>query len=192
MLIRGPGICFLALLAFAQLSPVIAQSPPPDGYVETLRWYHERAEAGDARAQFLLGVKYETGTDVRRDLTVAADWFEKAARQGHAAAQFKYAVALQTGRGRAVDHGAAQDWYRASAAQGFAPAQFNLGVLRLNSAQTEEDVAAAAALIMRAERAGLVPARDLIRRMTGIYAASILENAQRISEMPIENGTTAR
>ncbi len=192
MLIRGSGICLLALLAFSLFVPAFAQSGPPDGYAETLRWYHQRAEAGDARAQFLLGVKYETGTDVRKDTQLAANWFEKAARQGLSDAQFKYALALQNGRGRPVDPERAREWYTAAAAQGFAPAQFNLGVMLLNGARTEDAAVAAVAWIMRAERGGVGPARDLVRKLTGIYAAPVVDAAQRKSREPLPASSGSR
>jgi TPR repeat protein len=45
------------------------------------------AQAGDAEAQFNLGVMYDRGQGVPQDDVQAAEWYRKAAEQGHAAAQ---------------------------------------------------------------------------------------------------------
>lgn len=53
--------------------------------------YHEwkaAADAGQAEAQFDLGVLYAKGLGVSRDLPEAASWYRKAAEQGNAEAQF--------------------------------------------------------------------------------------------------------
>lgn len=47
----------------------------------------QRAKAGDANAQNLLGALYQTGSGVGRDLPEAARWYSKAVDQGHPAAQ---------------------------------------------------------------------------------------------------------
>ncbi|MDE4699642.1 SEL1-like repeat protein, partial [Klebsiella pneumoniae] len=45
------------------------------------------AEAGDAKAQYNLGVAYATGQGVRQDNRTAVEWYRKAADQGDATAQ---------------------------------------------------------------------------------------------------------
>jgi TPR repeat protein len=180
------GLCVtVVLLALAYAAPANAQSSPPGGYTETLRWYHRQAEAGDARAQFFLGIKYETGSDVRRDPKMAADWFERAAQQGLADAQFKFAVALEGGLGRPQDRDGARDWYRAAALQGFALAQYNLGVMLLNAAKTEDEVAEAWSWLLRAETAGLDPAGQVVARLAKLFADDVQENARSLAEAPL-------
>ena len=49
----------------------------------------ERAEEGNATAQFDLGVRYADGEGVPKDSVQAAAWFRKAAEQGHQGAQAK-------------------------------------------------------------------------------------------------------
>ena len=46
-----------------------------------------RAEKGNAKAQFDLGLKYDTGEGVRQDYAEAAKWYRKAKDQGVAGAQ---------------------------------------------------------------------------------------------------------
>ena len=64
---------FAAVLAMALISPAGA-------YFQASK---TGAEAGNANAQFDLGLFYETGTGVRRDNAKALLWYFRAARQGH-------------------------------------------------------------------------------------------------------------
>jgi TPR repeat protein len=47
----------------------------------------QKAEGGDAEAQFRLGLAYDTGIGVKRDCSRAADWYRKAANSGNPGAQ---------------------------------------------------------------------------------------------------------
>jgi TPR repeat protein len=49
--------------------------------------YRMAAEQGDALAQYNLGLKYENGEGVKKDINEAENWLHKAARQGYKAAQ---------------------------------------------------------------------------------------------------------
>jgi TPR repeat protein len=119
------------------LSPVQAASQaasqatePPAGYAAAMRWYEEQARAGNAKAQFLLGLSYEQGLrGAEPDAAEAARWYRKAAEQGHAPAQAKLALALQFGRGIPADAAEARRWYGKAAEQGLAEAQYNLAYL---------------------------------------------------------------
>ena len=46
-----------------------------------------RAEKGDAKAQFVLGLKYDTGKGVRQCYAEVAKWYRKAKDQGVASVQ---------------------------------------------------------------------------------------------------------
>ncbi|MFQ5949031.1 MAG: tetratricopeptide repeat protein, partial [Acidimicrobiia bacterium] len=89
-----------------------AQVDVPTTYGDAMRWYGEAAEAGDAKAQFFLGLIYEEGlNDLPRNLAKAAEWYRKAARQGHVMAQFKLAVLYEHGEGGSQDLAEAVRWY---------------------------------------------------------------------------------
>ena len=51
--------------------------------------YRKAAEQGDANAQYNLGVCYEKGEGVKKDLSQAVQWYRKAAEQGMPGAQSK-------------------------------------------------------------------------------------------------------
>jgi len=82
--------------------------------------------AGDARAQFLLGLLYETGRGIAQDDAVAVQWYRKAADQGDVAGQSNLGFMYETGRGVAQDYSLAVQWYRKAADQGNAYAQASL------------------------------------------------------------------
>ncbi len=87
-----------------------------------------RAEQGEAAAQNNLGVCYQAGEGVQKDLAEAAKWFRRAAEQGDAKAQLNLGACYLTGTGVQADKAAAANWFRSAADQGDAKAQFNLGV----------------------------------------------------------------
>ncbi len=169
----------MAVLAISA-SPASAQVPEPGPtYGDAIRWYQRAADAGDARAQFLLGLRYETGTDVETDMTAAAVWYGRAAAQGYADAQFKLAVMTAEGRGVAPDAAAAVVLYEQAAAAGLAVAQYNLGVAFLNGTGVERDVPQAYGWVAVAADQGLPAAVDLRDRMDGSLAGEMRTAAQQ-------------
>jgi TPR repeat protein len=89
---------------------------------------HAQANAGDAIAQYNLGVAYDNGQSVPQDYVEAVAWYRKAADQGDPDAQYNLGVMHDTGQGVPQDYVEAAAWYRKAADQGYANAQFNLGV----------------------------------------------------------------
>lgn len=80
------------------------------------------AELGDAEAQFNLGVLYDEGAGVVRNLATAADWYRKAAEQGFVDAQTNLGIMYYHGLGVERDHETAAHWFRLAADQGDAEA----------------------------------------------------------------------
>lgn len=99
-------------------------------YAGALRAWRPLAEAGEARAQYHLGMLYEEGRGVGRDYTTAARWFRAAAGQGHAQAQNALAILIVQGRGVARDPVEAYRWFTLAAAAGNGFAGRNLEKLR--------------------------------------------------------------
>ena len=83
----------------------------------------ERAEMGDAEAQYNLGDTYANGIGVTKDDEEAVKWYRKAAEQGHAEAQFSLGLMYAFGEGVAKDLEEAVKWYRKAAEQGLAEAK---------------------------------------------------------------------
>ena len=88
--------------------------------IETIR---EKAQNGDAEAQFELGKIYNSKADYKE----AVKWYRLAAEQGFAKGQNNLAVMYEKGHGVKQDYKKAAEWYHLAAEQGFAIPQHNLG-----------------------------------------------------------------
>ena len=121
------------LLVFVVLS---ATGFAADDFVATKK----KAEAGDATAQYNLGVMYNTGDGVPKDSAEAEKWLRKAADQGNAAAQTNLGLMYANGEGVPKDSAEAVKWYRKAADQGFAGAQYNLGLMYANGDGVPKDL----------------------------------------------------
>jgi TPR repeat protein len=95
--------------AFADTAAGLAAFKNKD-YQRAYREWKAAAEAGQAEAQFDLGVLYAQGLGVQRDLTVASDWYRKAADQGNAEAQFALGQMYSRGWGIPRDMADAIRW----------------------------------------------------------------------------------
>lgn len=109
-------------------APVAAEAPER----HTLQNLLQRAENGDAGAQFQLAHRYLNGEGVTADNFVALQWFTRAAEQGNPNAQYNIAVMYLNGIGVIQDDTAAVDWFRKAADNGDAQAQFTLAIILFN------------------------------------------------------------
>lgn len=97
------------------------------------------AEAGDAKAQYFLGLSYWNGRGVGRDWHQAAFWLAKAAQQGSAEAQFRMGMCYHNGQGGVErDRAAAIDMFRRAAASGFGMACYQMAQLCLEDNDVAE------------------------------------------------------
>jgi uncharacterized protein len=88
------------------------------------------AQAGDPRAQFLLGVLSDNGHGpIQLDAFEAARWYRKAADQEYGEAQFALAQAYAFGRGVDSDKDQSLRWLRRAAGNDHTPAMLNLAKL---------------------------------------------------------------
>ena len=94
--------------------------------VEILR---KAANQGDQRAQYSLGLIYQTGESVHQDSAKAIDWYTKAANQGNAEAQAMLGGMYSEGEGVPQDYSKAAQWIEKSANQGRAKSQAMIGLM---------------------------------------------------------------
>ncbi len=85
------------------------------------------AEAGDAHAEYNLGLLYAAGKGVPQDIARAVEWYRKAGEQGVAAAQYNLGVMYANGQGIAPDPQEAAQWFLRAADQGVTNAALGLG-----------------------------------------------------------------
>ena len=86
------------------------------------RWLRVAAEAGHARAQYMLGMRYSRGWGVRQDDAAAERWLNLSAGQGYAQACYHLAWMYHKGDGVARDEARAQALMARAAALGMADA----------------------------------------------------------------------
>jgi TPR repeat protein len=127
-----PVILALVLtLVFAGLAPADTiddgvNAALAGDYVTALSLLGAGVQRGDARAEFFLGVLYESGTGVPKDTAAAARLYRMSAVQGLAPAQNNLGSLYANGDGVARDLGQAVHWWLMAADQGLPPAQTNL------------------------------------------------------------------
>ena len=81
------------------------------------------AEAGDAIAQYNLGLCYANGNGVEVDLSETVRWLRKAAEQGLPQAQFNLGMCLSRGVGVEKNVVEGTMWLNSAAQQGHAEAE---------------------------------------------------------------------
>ena len=141
-------------------------------YADVQNFCRVYASQGRARAQFLMGSLYQSGTGVTRDPFKAAEWLHASALQGYAAAQTAYAELCLNGQGVRQDAGEAAKWFSRAASQNDPEGQYRLGCMyRLGNGVTKE-LARAAECFLAAARAGYAPAQadlgELYRKGAGV------------------------
>jgi hypothetical protein len=110
--LRMVGLAVLTLVAmpvFADTAAGLAAFKSKD-YQRAYKEWKAAADAGQAEAQFDLGILYAQGLGVRRDLTEAAFWYRKAAEQGNAEAEFALGQMYSRGWGVPRDQADAIRW----------------------------------------------------------------------------------
>jgi hypothetical protein len=104
-------------------------APPEIGdAAQSLARHQQAAEQGDPEAQVQLGLLYEQGQGVERNLDEASRWFQLAAEQGYAPAQANLGDLYEFGDGIRSNKAAAH-YYRLAAKQGYRDAQLDLARL---------------------------------------------------------------
>lgn len=150
-------------------------------YATAVKLWQAPAAAGDADAQFNLGMAYKNGLGVPADLARAEDLFRKSATQGHVDAGDQYGLLLfQTNRRRE-----ALPWLETAAEHGEERAQYVLGTAHYNGDFVPKDWIMAYALMSSAAGQGLLQAKSslammdqtipLEQRQQGIQAAQEMQ-----------------
>lgn len=158
-----------ASLAAADPMPAadMGKLPPVTAGPVALR---DAAAAGNAAAEFQIGVHYTEGKGVTPDLTEAARWYERAAAKGLVPAQYRLASLYEKGRGVPRDLGKARELYLKAAEAGNAKAMHNLAVIYAEGAEGQPDMTAAAKWFKAAAEHGVA---DSLYNLGILYARGI-------------------
>ncbi len=154
-----PGLVALIVLVLGLVHPDggRAQGGSGDGLAELV----ERAQGGDAEAQYNLGVMYDNGEGVAENPKVAFRWYYRAGQAGHVLAQATLGGMYMFGEEGVVGHNpeAAFRWFSKAAEGGNVEAQHNLGVMYRRGVGVDRDLEAAFEWHARAAEGGNVEAQ---------------------------------
>ncbi len=139
------------------------------------------ANAGNPRAQLLLGAKYLEGNGTQVNEAEAARWLARAAQQGEPLAQYRLGTLYERGRGVPADAQLATHWYGLAAAQGNRKAMHNLAVAFAEGSGTPKNESLAAVWFARAANLGLADSQFNLAVLyeRGMGVKQSLENAYR-------------
>jgi localization factor PodJL len=127
------------------------------------------ALAGDAAAQYEVGVRFADGRGVAQNGEEAARWLDRAAKGGFAPAMFRLGALYEKGAGVKKDL-AARDHYRAAAEKGHGNAMHNLAVPHAEGVDGAADYRAAAEWFRKAADRGVA---DSQYNLAILYARGI-------------------
>lgn len=130
----------------------------------------DRAEAGDATAQTLLGVLLSRGLGVKQDLAAAADWYGLAAKAGDREALYALGQLYLDGEGVTQDFEKAAKLFREAADKNHAVAARELGYLLLAGKGVEKNAMLGAAYLRRAATLGDMDAQYTL---AGLYVEGV-------------------
>lgn len=112
------------------------------------------AEKGDASAQYNMGVLYDQGYGVNKNVDTARQWYLKAANQHFAKAEHNLGIIYKSGKGVEADATEAAHWFRRAAKDGEPAAQNNLAVMYVRGDGVPQDMGAAARWAAKAAASG--------------------------------------
>ncbi len=108
--VTGLGMILLAVGPALADTAAGLQAFKNKDYARAYQEWKAAADAGQAEAQFDLGLLYAQGLGVRRDLTEASRWYRKSAEQGNAQAEFSLGQMYSRGWGVPRDEADAVRW----------------------------------------------------------------------------------
>ncbi|MBS1993732.1 MAG: sel1 repeat family protein [Cyanobacteria bacterium SZAS LIN-3] len=119
-------------------------------YKEGAEQFRRLGNEGDAFAQYIMGVMYQNGRGVPKNVHSAIGWYMKSAKQGYPGAEERLGEIYQFGeQGIKKDNKQAADWYRRAAHHGNQKAQMALFKMFISS-HIGNEVAEARAWLGRA------------------------------------------
>jgi len=95
-------------------------------FKDTVYWYQQAAEKGNAEAQSGLGMLYFQGKGVKQSDKLAIKWLIESAKQGRKSAQHNLAVMYLEGIGVEKNYKKSFEWFSRAAKQDYAPSQKSL------------------------------------------------------------------
>jgi localization factor PodJL len=136
-----------------------AQAAPQPPMATPLDKTASLANAGDARAQLVIGLKYLGDDHTAPRYAEAAKWLGLAAKQGEPLAAYRLGTLYAAGHGVPADAAQAIRWYRAAADAGNRKAMYNLAVAYILGNGVTKNLPEAVRWLSKAANHGLVDAQ---------------------------------
>jgi TPR repeat protein len=115
-------------------------------YAQAREWWAKAADAGDAAAEYRLGLMHHAGQGVEQSDVGAVEWWTRAAAKDHPPSQYRLSEMYFRGSGVEMDMVKAADWLHRAAEYGETTAQFALAGLYFGDRVWEETTALSKAL----------------------------------------------
>lgn len=159
-------------------------------YTNALKYYFKAANKGDDKAQFELGLMYQTGKGVTKNTPEAIKWWQQAANQGNVFAQYSLGVMYDLGDGVNENNVEAKKWYLKAAEQGNDNAQLNLGILYADGEGIPQDYNEAFKWFTKASNQGNANALDCLAKLylQGNGTEKDLDKAEQLFLSSAEKG----
>ncbi|WP_315981687.1 tetratricopeptide repeat protein [Aliamphritea spongicola] len=135
------------------MARIVTNTPPVD-YPKAIYWLQRATELDHAEAAYNLGIAYQTGTGISKDLPQAIKTYQRSAELGNAKAQRNLGLMYSAGIGTEQNYPKAFEYFTASARAGEATSQYNLGIMYLQGTGTERDPELAQEWLTRAASNG--------------------------------------
>jgi hypothetical protein len=113
---------------------------PPQDCERAFYWFRKTADAGDTDGKTRVGLMYNNGEGVKKDIGQAIKWYEEAGKGGCADAWFFLGSLYNDGDGIPQDYKKAFDYFLKAAEGGNTYAQYNLGLSFFEGKHTERNV----------------------------------------------------
>jgi len=150
----------------------------------------QKAEQGDADAQYELGQAYASSNGVPQDFKQAVKWVRLAAEQGNAKAQYGLGNGYYNGQHVPQDYKEAVRWWRLAAEQGYAAAQSRMGFCYANGSGVPQDYVQAYAWCNVAAAQGDKDAIASRAKLMKTMTSTQIEEAQQLSREYAEKFVT--
>ena len=147
---------------------------------KTLKILQEKANSGDARAQYELGLWWIKKVIDEKNYLKAATWFKLAAIQGLKEAQYSLGVLYDAGVGMEKDENQAFLWYHAAASNHHPMAQFNIAHFYLEREDGKENFESALHWFELASKNGLDEAAHNVSILSTVDRPSKLDRSDML------------
>lgn len=178
------GLVLTAGCVVEQRPLVVAPPPPRVVIAQPPPSLLQKAERGDAVAQFTMGSCYANGRGAPQNYQEAVKWYYLSAKQGYAPAQNRLGFCYYRGLGTPQNYTEAVLWYRKAAIQGNSAAEDNLGICYFGGRGVPQDLVAAARWYRLSAAQGNPAAAAHLRQIQSPGGASVAVSRQTTQPLP--------